>query len=776
MSWYVDFYSYTPFTEALAPRQSIKAGNAAQNKAARLNAAKQQRDRQRSQLLEVRRASVPPLVVAIIPLSKDVDVGRIWSAATAACLSVNEDDSISEGDAHMKGVDCTDSLKLMTLNFAERKRAAFTFVPPVSTGIGDPMDILDIGRCADAIILAVSGTPGLNPIDEDGVAALTVLRALGAPSMTAVVQLAGGETNLKERSAAKKRALGALEEHIGGEHRIMAADTVSDFRAVLRHIADSAHDIPHWRRHRPTLMAEQASYDPSTNTLLLDGWIRVLGMSVNSAVHIPGIGDFQLDQIDALPAGPGSGRGRANISNMELDMVDEPRLLARASPEQRESLERENEVDSLAGEQTWPTEAELAQAEDRVRKRRLPPGTSEYQAAWILDEDSDFEDEEDDGSDSMPDLEPIDDVDGMEGTGLDILGDDATEFGMDDVDQDDVDEDLIQAAKEKRRAEADDTQFPDEIDTPAEVPARKRFEKYRGLKSFRTSPWDPRESLPLEYAKVFAFENPKRTAKRAKEAALNVGIGLDGSFASAGAYVRLHVANVPSETANDIVSRVQVSNEGRKAPLVVTGLLQHETKLSVVNFALSKVSNYSEPIVNKERLLFVTGIRSFMARPVFSSDEHGADKFKMERFLHEGRSTIASLYAPISYGPLPILAFTLSADGGHPQLVATGTLRSCDPDRVVLKKIVLSGFPVKVHKVKAVVRHMFHCPEDIRWFKPVELWTKHGRRGRIREPVGTHGSMKCIFDGPVKQQDGVCMSLYKRVYPKWPEDMRFAVY
>ena len=44
----------------------------------------------------------------------------------------------------------------------------------------------------------------------------------------------------------------------------------------------------------------------------------------------------------------------------------------------------------------------------------------------------------------------------------------------------------------------------------------------------------------------------------------------------------------------------------------------------------------------------------------------------------------------------------------------------------------------------------------------------------VQEPVGTHGSMKCLFDAPVKQQDSVCLSLYKRAFPKWPEDLTFA--
>jgi pre-rRNA-processing protein TSR1 len=71
----------------------------------------------------------------------------------------------------------------------------------------------------------------------------------------------------------------------------------------------------------------------------------------------------------------------------------------------------------------------------------------------------------------------------------------------------------LEAWKKRERENENDQTFPDEIDTPKDVSARIRFQRYRGLRSFRTSPWDPYENLPRDYARIFQFEDFKRTER-----------------------------------------------------------------------------------------------------------------------------------------------------------------------------------------------------------------------------------------------------------------------
>lgn len=84
-------------------------------------------------------------------------------------------------------------------------------------------------------------------------------------------------------------------------------------------------------------------------------------------------------------------------------------------------------------------------------------------------------------------------------------------------------------------------------------------------------------------------------------------------------------------------------------------------------------------------------MRSFFDfRPIFSSDNFNSDKHKMERFLHAGRFSLASIYAPISFPPLPLIVLKCGEASG-PAVAAIGSLKSIDADKIILKKIILTG-------------------------------------------------------------------------------------
>lgn len=303
-------------------------------------------------------------------------------------------------------------------------------------------------------------------------------------------------------------------------------------------------------------------------------------------------------------------------------------------------------------------------------------------------------------------------------------------------------------ALERYREERSHQLFPDEIDTPHDLPARVRFQKYRGLRSFRTSPWDTKENLPLDYARIFQFQNFNRTKKRIRS------LDVDDAV-KPGMYVTLYLNDVPKSFV-----------ESHSSQLILYGMFPHEQKMSVVHMAIKRVQGRYEDIAvkNKDEMLFYVGFRRFRAKPLFSQHTNG-DKHKMERYLMKDSVSVASVYSQIIFPPANAIMFKETPSGILP--VASGNIFKIDPDRVITKRIVLSGHPFRIHKRLATIRYMFFNPEDILWFKPVELRTKWGRRGHIKEALGTHGHMKCTFDSQLTSQDTVLMNLYKRVYPKW---------
>lgn len=708
-----------------------------------------------------------PFLVCVVPLNASID-------PKSALYMLEKCDADAQVNKTASGV---------TYISLPRFKQRFTFVvPPVGRGL--ELTTLDYLKVCDTTLFLLSAN--VNSESEDdildrwGNRIYNMAMSQGIP--TPIFALQDLESIAPKRRQPTKAAIQKFIEHMMPDEKLMMLDTDSDALNMLRKIGAGKKNIQYNRMNRPHLFSEQVEY--ADGTLKLTGFLRGVGLDVNQLVHIPGLGDFQLEQIDG-PADPYPIEKRRTAAEAAMDdgsavaggsSATVP-ILAKADPSLQTALDRENIPDEMDQEQPFPTEEEIAaaQLENQNRKKlikRVPKGTSSYQACWIPDveevsgEDDDSEEEEDEEEAFMScesDKESVHEAEetmsqvdeGVDEEYDEVALEDGPEAADQRYDQElDMHEDID--TMQKIKAAKSDQQWPDELDTPLDQLASVRFQKYRGLEAFRTSPWDVKENLPRDYARIFQFKNFDRTKRRiialAKDEVENEGV-------EPGTYVTVHVKNVDEKLWS-------VFQSGRQAEgLILYGMLPHEQQMSVQNCVLKRTHDSELPLQSKERMIVQCGYRRFIVNPIFSQHTNG-DKHKFERFFRPGETVVATYYAPIQFPPAPVLCFRENPDTSL-TMVANGVLMSCNPDRVVLKRVVISGHPFKINRKVATIRYMFFNKEDIDYFKPIKLRTKCGRVGHIRESLGTHGHMKCVFDMQLKSYDTVMMYLYKRVFPKW---------
>ncbi|KAJ3512263.1 hypothetical protein NLJ89_g3622 [Agrocybe chaxingu] len=619
---------------------------------------------------------------------------------------------------------------------------------------------LDACKVADYVVFGLSSTV---EVDAWGDTLLRTLQAQGLPDVVSVVSV-DSSIDAKSRPGILRSLLSFIQYFVPTQTRIFDLQVPSERLNALRALSEGKPEDVRWKEGRSWLLGESTEWEDGI--LRVTGVVRGSSLSGNRLIHIPDFGDYQISKIVSAPIL----RQKHNISGMDV----EPVVLAEPDPSTADSLISSNNPDDLANDQTWPTEEEMNGVGDNAQAgipdavegttpkavRRIPKGMSEYQAAWILDDDEDDdeedkekrEDEEDrvnamrqDEDEEMQDL-PMNDAQ----TELDQR--EKVHFQDLDVEQE---EEQLDNWRRRRREEDDDLSFPDEIDTPQDTPARTRFQRYRGMRSFRTSPWDPFENLPRDYARIFQFEDFRRTERGVRRRAeQELGV------VEPGVRVTIHLKDVPQEAT--VVA------------LTLFSLLQHEHKVSTLNFTVQRNTEYEGSVRSKDPLVLCYGPRRLAVNPIYSQHTRGGGKgtnnvHKFERYLRHTSTYVATIYGPVTYGKQSCVLLRETPNQQAPQLVAMGSFLNPDTTRIIAKRIVLTGHPFKVHKKTATVRYMFFNPDDVHYFKPIQLHTKHGRTGHIQESLGTHGYFKAHFDGPINQMDTVCLPLYKRVFPKWSQ-------
>jgi len=717
----------------------------------------------KNEILERRRLGLPdllpPRIVSIISLSQTCDTSKIKKLLL---------------DKFIGGENGTDSMETTTTSSNEN--TVFTTVSITSKvrmmlmecTSNDVEIIVEYCKLSDIVLFVVDANQPV--LTERAERIFAIVKAQSVPTVMELIQNFS-EVPTKKKNDVKKQFISTFHFHFPDEPKVLPIDNEEEAAQVNRYLENIHINQIVWRNQRPYMIIEKAACT-GNDIVTIEGFIRAQNMSAKQIIHIPNFGDYQIEKIE-LVADPHIRRKSfyTGVNEMETNAT----VIDQVGVSERDTIQTYNTPDPLDLEQPIITNEEIEMA--NKKKKLVPKGTSSYQSSWYLDDEDEEQDEQQDDQemDNMMDDEQTEHDQGKQEEEDEELieeePEEVEEAKTEDnkwkyiKDKSQITDDLLRESDDeggmesesdddeetRRKDERTEMEFPDEVDCPHNVPARIRFSRYRGLKSFRSSPWNPKENLPLDYAKIYQFHSFNQSMRN------SIAL-LDKAPVKPGVYVRIHLVKGPKELVEAIT----------KKPHVAVGLYRYENKISVLHFNVEKYKTYQDTVKSKEEVFFHFGWRKFSTNPIYSLSSPNCDKQKFEKYLFPGRNTVATIYGPITYPPAPLLIFK---DSSCDDLIATGHLGSINPDRIICKRITLTGYIAKSLSKKFVtVTDMFYYPEDIQWFKKIELHTKLGRTGHIKDSLGTHGRMKCLFDGTMNQQDTICMNLYKRVYPKWIDE------
>jgi len=140
--------------------------------------------------------------------------------------------------------------------------------------------------------------------------------------------------------------------------------------------------------------------------------------------------------------------------------------------------------------------------------------------------------------------------------------------------------------------------------------------------------------------------------------------------------------------------------------------------------------DYEEPVYNKQLVEAQIGFRRLLCRPTYSVQIGDTDKYKVCPKLEKGASVIASIYSQLSFPETPVIILRPNSESppiseplntkeiinsdfanfkGIYQMkqIAIGKTLASDCNKIIIKRKVITGYPLKIHKRRAVVRYMF---------------------------------------------------------------------
>ena len=227
-----------------------------------------------------------------------------------------------------------------------------------------------------------------------------------------------------------------------------------------------------------------------------------------------------------------------------------------------------------------------------------------------------------------------------------------------------------------------------------------------------------------------------------------------------GMYVRVEVETVPCEL---------VTNFDPTYPLIIGGLLHGEENIGYVQTRIKKHRWYPKILKSKDPLILSVGWRRFQTLPIFSKLEDNL-KNRMLKYTPEHVACMAHFWGPVTpqnTGMLAIQDVATRVPGFR--IAATGSIVEMDKSTQIMKKLKLTGVPMKIYKKTAFIKDMFNSALEVAKFEGAKIKTVSGIRGQIKKAVSKpEGCFRATFEDKILLSDIVfCRTWYKVDVPRF---------